>query len=420
MALLRLCVRTVPLIPLFLGVPASAQNAVKLPTEDHVLGGAPAAVYGIGRDEGRDWELLARVTQVGFDQNDNLYVFDAGTSRLLVFDARGSFVRQIGKKGEGPGEFANPNGFALLSDGSIVIADNGNYHVYAADGTYRRTAFRPSTGAMIMVGAGGVTGVFNDRILIRGRPPIPGFRGEPESPDGTVKVPIQLDALGEAVTRTTLHEISRTAPRVEQQQSGPRGGFVMTRSQARIFEPQIHLQALADAVVVAHEPAYRLLLLDAAGRTTRILERPFPARRVTRRDQERAREFERQRLRNTTMPTVSFSGGGGNVTRSGGGRLSEQQIDEQIRNLLFADEIPLLRRILADPAGRLWIERTADDPFANGPIDLVDAADGRYIGTLHGHAMPAAVSRTGRAAWILTDELDVQRVEVRQLPAPWR
>jgi hypothetical protein len=405
---------------LFLAAPAFAQNTVRLPAEDNVLSAAPAAMFSIGKDEGQDWELLARVTQVGFDSKDNLYVFDAGTSRLLVFDARGAFVRQIGKKGEGPGEFANAFGFALLSDGTIAVADNGNYHLFAPDGTFKRTAFRPSSGGTIMIAAGGLMGVLHDNILIRGRSPIPGFRGEPVSPDGTVKVPIQLDALGETVTRTTLYEITRTAPKVEQQQMGPRGGFVMTRSQAKVFEPQIHLTTIPDAAVIAHETTYRVHVVDANGRITRTLERPFPARRVTRRDQDRAREFERERMRTTPMPSVTFSGGGGNVTRSGGARMSDQEIDEQLKNLVFAEEIALIRRVLGDPSGRIWVERTADDPYADGPIDILDAASARYIGTLRNQRLPAAISASGRAAWIVKDELDVQRVEVKQLPASWR
>jgi hypothetical protein len=48
-------------------------------------------------------------------------------------------------------------------------------------------------------------------------------------------------------------------------------------------------------------------------------------------------------------------------------------------------------------------------------------ANGRYIGTLPAQPLPNAVSASGLAAWVTTDdELGVERVTVRRLPAGWR
>jgi hypothetical protein len=46
-------------------------------------------------------------------------------------------------------------------------------------------------------------------------------------------------------------------------------------------------------------------------------------------------------------------------------------------------------------------------------------ADGRYLGTVRGLRLPAAISATGRAAFLERDGDDVERVVVRQLPAGW-
>ena len=56
------------------------------------------------------------------DTDGNVYVLDGGNFRVLVFDANGNFVRTFGRRGEGPGEFANPMGFAF-SGGRLVIED---------------------------------------------------------------------------------------------------------------------------------------------------------------------------------------------------------------------------------------------------------------------------------------------------------
>jgi hypothetical protein len=52
-----------------------------------------------------------------------IYVVDAGSSRVLAFDFQGKFVRAIGSKGQGPGEFTRPTGAALLPDGGLAVAD---------------------------------------------------------------------------------------------------------------------------------------------------------------------------------------------------------------------------------------------------------------------------------------------------------
>ena len=84
------------------------------------------------------------------------------------------------------------------------------------------------------------------------------------------------------------------------------------------------------------------------------------------------------------------------------------------------DSIPVVRRIETDPTGRVWIGRTASDLGPRGPIDLVGAADGRYIGTIANEIIPNAISRSGRAAYIERDALGVEHVLVKRLPATWQ
>lgn len=43
-----------------------------------------------------------------------MIVADAGNNRLSVFTTEGKFVRTIGRKGSGPGEFVGPRGVAVI------------------------------------------------------------------------------------------------------------------------------------------------------------------------------------------------------------------------------------------------------------------------------------------------------------------
>jgi hypothetical protein len=74
--------------------------------------------------------------------------------------------------------------------------------------------------------------------------------------------------------------------------------------------------------------------------------------------------------------------------------------------------------MIVTPSGKLWVERTPPTIGDAGPIDIL-TPDGRYLGTMRGLQLPAAVSATGRAAYLVRDENEVERVVVRQLPAGW-
>ena len=55
-------------------------------------------------------------------------------------------------------------------------------------------------------------------------------------------------------------------------------------------------------------------------------------------------------------------------------------LEDQIRNLAFPDEIPVIENLAADWSDRLWVQRSAL-PGEIGPTDIL-TADGRYFGTI--------------------------------------
>lgn len=69
-------------------------------------------------------QLFDQPYAVGVDpRNGNVLVTDAQNQRVVVFNRSGILVRQFGRKGSGPGEFALPSGVAVGVDGSIYVAD---------------------------------------------------------------------------------------------------------------------------------------------------------------------------------------------------------------------------------------------------------------------------------------------------------
>jgi len=76
----------------------------------------------INADSGdEDYYLWSGATlAVEVDKRGHMYVVDTGGLRIIEFDDQGKYIRQIGKKGEGPGEYQLLKSFKILSDGTAV------------------------------------------------------------------------------------------------------------------------------------------------------------------------------------------------------------------------------------------------------------------------------------------------------------
>jgi hypothetical protein len=97
----------------------------------------------IGQLEGAPEYTFASVRQV-LEKNGSIYVIDGsdlGTPALRVYDSRGRYTRDIGRKGSGPAEYHHLDGVAVLPDQSIVVLDGllRVLKVYSAAGKLLRT-----------------------------------------------------------------------------------------------------------------------------------------------------------------------------------------------------------------------------------------------------------------------------------------
>ena len=102
--------------------------------------GAPAVMreeVAIGVLEGQEELMFASIQAMAVDASGGIYVFDGGVPALRYFDANGTYVRTLGGKGAGPGEYQDAAlGLAVRSDGRLVLRDprNGRLTLYQPDG----------------------------------------------------------------------------------------------------------------------------------------------------------------------------------------------------------------------------------------------------------------------------------------------
>lgn len=353
---------------------------------DRLLADEAQTVYSLGRTNGTDTETFQHVSGLAFDADDNLYVLDGGRGRVLVFGPDGAFVRQIGKKGQGPGELAAPLQVAVTREGLVVVSDLGRrgFAVFGRDGTYlRNIPFQDGRGV-----AGLELRAHPQAGFVTAYQPVPG-----RDPDtkGVEIVHIPVDGSGAPATLFTVPPGSGSA------------GMIDPRLPA--FTPRVHWGVLPDGgVAAAHTARYEVAVAGPDGKQSRTLGRPIEPRRVTTADREgeRAKRMESLEHEGSKLSPESH-------------RAVLAMIDE----LRFADVMPVIDGFLVDPAGYVWVKRTGAGGEEPGPIDLF-APDGTYAGSVQGLTMPQAVSASGRAASLERDDDYVERVVVRQISPSWR
>lgn len=87
----------------------------------------------IGEETGPEEYLLNRPVELRIDDQGYFYILDWRDCHILVYDDSGKYVRTIGRKGQGPGEFRAPAFFDFLSDGRLFVNDGMNQRISIFD-----------------------------------------------------------------------------------------------------------------------------------------------------------------------------------------------------------------------------------------------------------------------------------------------
>ena len=328
----------------------------------------------------------------------------------------GDFVREFGRRGEGPGEFQSPMDMVVMSDGRVVIADRGHraYHLFTPSGDFERMV---RMGRMAQVRemfpeAGGESVVRGARMLGFS------FQVAGESTIGPSANPRSIERIfltGDEATVETAAEVWGPAWTRLTKRLIPGGRQrIMSRGARRGFEPELFAGVLPGGrIAFSDSSAYAIKLAERDGRISSILARPFSPEPVTERVMQAEKDRRLRDLEDRPENSVSRSEGRMVVPGTGGGARAR----ERIETLEFAEEIPVVRDLHTSWDGRIWVLRRGEEPASDGPIDIL-AADGRYLGSYRTGAtrLPDAFGPGGLAAFIERDELDVQTVIVKQLP----
>jgi DNA-binding beta-propeller fold protein YncE len=102
----------------------------------HVFDTAGNHVGRIGEGKGSGGGHLLFPTYATLDAAGNLFVSDTMNSRIAVFDPEGTYLREVGERGNGIGMFDKPKGVAVDSFGNVYVVDSSwsNVQIFGPEG----------------------------------------------------------------------------------------------------------------------------------------------------------------------------------------------------------------------------------------------------------------------------------------------
>jgi tripartite motif-containing protein 71 len=58
-----------------------------------------------------------------------VYVTDVNNNRIQKFGSDGAFITSWGSEGSGEGQFLEPEGIDIDTEGNVYVADTGNFRI---------------------------------------------------------------------------------------------------------------------------------------------------------------------------------------------------------------------------------------------------------------------------------------------------
>ncbi|CAM2006023.1 6-bladed beta-propeller [Acanthopleuribacter pedis] len=96
------------------------------------------------------------VDEIAVREDGAVYILNFDESRIQYYDAEGKLIKNIGKRGQGPGEFTFPTYFRF-ADNHLFIYDelSGKISIFDKEGTFLKQVTLPARGLRMVRGSGG-------------------------------------------------------------------------------------------------------------------------------------------------------------------------------------------------------------------------------------------------------------------------
>jgi hypothetical protein len=89
----------------------------------------------IGTNEKNTDYYFEVISDIKADESGNIYVVDSSANSIKVFNREGKYLKDIGRQGQGPGEFMAPMGMSILKD-KITVYSMGRLSFFTLGGDF--------------------------------------------------------------------------------------------------------------------------------------------------------------------------------------------------------------------------------------------------------------------------------------------
>lgn len=318
----------------------------------------------LGGDPNREASYFPKGASLTIDAAGNLYVTDRGNSRVQMFDKNGGFIRAIGRRGQGPGEYMSAGYVYIEADGNIWVEGGPQWVVFSKDGLFLKKVVVSKFMRQKMLGPGG------------------SFIGttQPSAAQGDPKhelIRVESDGKTSRTLAEFRGEISRAKRAISYHWYGNSIGFAPVGS---------------DAFVYGFTDEYKLNLADFEGRTTLVMTKDEKPQSISGREKDETRKNGVWAVTGSNNPE---------------------------EGIFFPDHRPYFSRLMADDAGRIYVFRSKSILDKDAPTRVdVFSREGIFLYRMTWISRPDAI-RSGFLYEVREDPETSEFLVIRQKIMNW-
>lgn len=329
------------------------------PSSGWVIGPDPRVVFGAGSSPPVEFYRIAGMARLG---DGRVVVLDEGDKTLTFFTSTGELEHEVGREGDGPGEFRAPTGPVAMDGDSVLVFDQRHFRfsLFGPDGSLvREQRLDPPAEDRQRLAQYGPADIAGDTVLMIATSWTIPYREERRYTHEVPNLVYLTDGsyVGEVGEPTTL-ELERSADAIAMP----------------LFSFPTRAVAENGRMYVPDRGRHEVRMYPHDGGLARVYRLEHPGRPVTEADVEAHARLIIERIEDPE---------------------SRRRALENIRAQSRADSFPSISRVLVDAGGNVWVgeyrtptewEAARAEASETGEVRLapgtsVFAADGEWLGT---------------------------------------